>query len=127
MPPQGVRLLATLFLTEVKAQCSVTNENCVSIDEWQFSLALGVGVISNPLHEGKNVPLVIIPSFSFYGNNWFFDKNTLGYSFYQSSSLVISGISQPNRENTFFMKFFLYIPYIFADCLRIFPLMGAVT
>lgn len=97
-------LFSALFLIPVQAQCSADDENCVPVNEWQFSIALGAGVISNPLHEGKNIPLVIIPSVSFYGERWFFDKNTLGYSFYPSANLIVSAISQPNRENAFFSR-----------------------
>lgn len=97
-------LFGALFLMPVQAQCSADDENCVPVNEWQFSIALGAGMISNPLHEGKNIPLVIIPSVSFYGEHWFFDKNTLGYSFYPSDNFIVSAISQPNRENAFFSR-----------------------
>ena len=97
-------LMTVLVSSRVYAQCMIDDESCVPVDEWQFSVAIGVGVISNPLHQGKNIPLVIIPSVSFYSDHWFFDKNTLGYSFYQSPDLIISAISQPNREKAFFSR-----------------------
>jgi len=86
------------------AQCNVENEECIAIDEWQFSLALGAGVITNPLHGGKNIPLILIPNFSYYGENFFIENSVLGYSFIEESHIAVSLISQVNRENAFFSR-----------------------
>lgn len=92
------------FSAQLFAECQTPSDECVAVDKWQFSLSIGAGVITNPLFDGKNIPLVIIPSVSYYGEQWFFDKNTLGFSFSQSDNLVVSSILQPNRENAFFSR-----------------------
>ena len=86
------------------AQCSGESDECVAIDQWQFSLASGVGVITNPLHGGKNIPLVLIPNVSYYGENFFIENSVIGYSFHENNRFSFSLISQVNRENAFFSR-----------------------
>ncbi|MGJ8691704.1 MAG: MipA/OmpV family protein [Thalassotalea sp.] len=97
-------LLFALFTSAACAQCLEKNTECVSVNEWEVSLALGYGELSNPLHGGDNISLILLPSISYYGENIFFEKTTLGYAFYQDETFAISGILQPNRENAFFSR-----------------------
>ncbi|GHE86434.1 outer membrane MltA-interaction protein MipA [Thalassotalea profundi] len=59
---------------------------------------------TNPLNGGDNIPLFIVPSVSYYGENLFFDNGTLGYSFTNNHHLVISAISEFNLEKSFFSR-----------------------
>jgi len=86
------------------AQCSAESDECVAIDQWQFSLALGAGVLTNPLHGGENIPLVLIPNVSYYGENFFLENSVVGYSLLENNQLSFSLISQVNRENAFFSR-----------------------
>lgn len=99
-------LIFLLFIISpsVYAQCSPADSDCVPVGEWQFSIALGAGVITNPLNDGDNIPLVIVPNFSYYGEKVFIDNNALGFTFYESDALSFSAISQINRENSFFER-----------------------
>jgi MipA family protein len=100
--------------TNVAACDQKENENCTAVDEWHFSLGLGAGVITNPLYKGKNTPLVIIPYIHYYGDKIFIENNTLGYSFIQSKSVILSAVSQLNREAIFFNDWqpsHLFIPH----------------
>jgi len=99
-------LISLLFIISqsVYAQCAPEENDCVPVGEWQFSIAIGAGVITNPLHDGDNIPLVIVPSFSYYGEQVFIDNNALGFTFYQSDTLSFSAVSQLNRENAFFQR-----------------------
>jgi len=97
-------LLFVFFSQFTFAQCIATNEQCAPIDEWEFSLAIGAGMLTNPLHGGSNIPLVLIPTISYYGEKLFFENNALGYTFHETSALSLSAISLINRENTFFNR-----------------------
>jgi len=96
--------LLFIFSQSVYAQCSPEDSDCVPVGEWQFSIALGAGVITNPLNGGDNIPLVIVPNFSYYGEQVFIDNNALGFTFFENSDLSFSAISQINRENSFFER-----------------------
>mgnify|MGYP000588164553 CR=1 FL=1 len=95
-------LLFIIFSQLTFAQCIATNEQCAPVDEWEFSLTVGAGMLTNPLHGGNNIPLLLIPTISYYGENIFFENNALGYSFYETNAFSLSAISLINRENSFF-------------------------
>ncbi len=88
----------------VYAQCDITYDDCAPIGEWEFSIALGTGKVTNPLNGGKDIALIIIPNFSYYGDKIFIDNNALGYTLYENELISFSGISQVNRENSFFQR-----------------------
>ncbi len=67
-----------------------------------MSAAIGIGLVTNPLNGGDNIPLVILPSIHYYGEKFFIENNQIGYSFYQSEQIVVSAVSQLNREKMFF-------------------------
>lgn len=97
-------LLLFLLSTPVFAQCDTEDDECVAVDQWQFSLATGVGVITNPLNGGKNIPLVLIPNVSYYGEKFFLENSVVGYSLHENNKFSFSVISQVNRENAFFSR-----------------------
>ena len=84
--------------------CEQITDNCVAIGEWKFSLAVGAGVYTNPLHGGDDIPLVLIPQISYYGEKIFFENNTLGYSFFENDQMVVSAITQLNHEKAYFTR-----------------------
>jgi len=93
-----------LLSSSVFANCIKEDDDCIPIEQWQFSVALGAGVLSNPLHGGDNFPLLVIPYLSYYGENLFLENNVLGYTFEESNDLSVSLITQLNREAAFFSK-----------------------
>ncbi len=98
-------LLLFIFISHFAwAKCLEADEQCAPVGEWEFSLAIGAGVLTTPLHGGSNIPLVLIPSISYYGEKVFFENNALGYSFYEIDAFSLSAISLINRENTFFNR-----------------------
>ena len=84
--------------------CELITDSCATVGEWKFSLAVGAGVYTNPLHGGDNIPLVLIPQISYYGERVFFDNNALGYSFFDNDRLIISAITQLNHEKAYFTR-----------------------
>jgi len=97
-------LLFVFFSRLTFAQCVEANEQCAPVDEWEFSLAIGAGLLTNPLHGGSDIPLIIIPEISYYGEKIFFENNALGYTFYEAPTFSLSAISLLNRENSFFNR-----------------------
>ncbi|WP_240036215.1 MipA/OmpV family protein [Pseudoalteromonas sp. A757] len=100
--------LALLVTTQVNATavpCDANDSECTPVDKWRFGIALGGGVISNPLHDGENIPLVIVPYVSYYGEHLFLDNGTLGYTFYYSDKFDLSLIGTFNTEQAYFEKF----------------------
>ncbi|NQY88417.1 MAG: MipA/OmpV family protein [Colwellia sp.] len=104
LPLKYLPLLFVFFSQLTFAQCIATNEQCAPVDEWEFSLAIGAGVLTNPMHGGSNIPLVLIPKISYYGEKIFFENNALGYSVYETNEFSLSAVSLINRENGFFNR-----------------------
>lgn len=86
------------------ADCQQESDNCAAVGKWNFSVSLGAGAVTNPLHGGNNIPLVVIPTISYYGENIFFENNTLGYSFFENEHLIISAIGKLNYEKSYFSR-----------------------
>lgn len=97
-------LFSVLCISQAQANCAEESDDCAPISQWQFSVGLGIGALSNPLHGGKDIPLVIVPSIRYYGEQVFFENNTLGYSFYEDENFTVSAITQLNRDATFFKR-----------------------
>lgn len=109
-------LFLFIFLSQYTlAQCIATNDQCAPVNEWEFSLAVGAGILTNPLQGGKNIPLILIPKISYYGERIFFESNALGYSIYETNNFSLSAISSLNRENAFFSRWHtnnIFVPSI---------------
>jgi outer membrane protein len=97
-------LLLLLSQLSYANDCEQITDSCAAVGEWKFSLAVGAGVYTNPLHGGDDIPLILIPQISYYDEKLFFDNNTLGYSFFDHNRLIISGITQLNHEKAYFTR-----------------------
>ncbi|MCU4674972.1 MipA/OmpV family protein [Catenovulum sp. 2E275] len=73
------------------------------VDSWHFSVSLGVGNKSNPLVQGDDFPLYILPSVYYYGENVFFENGDLGYTFVETPNYALSAISRLNEEVVHFV------------------------
>jgi len=93
-----------LFSEFCAAECEKVSDSCAEVGEWEFSLAVGAGVYTNPLNGGDNIPLVVIPKISYYGERLFFENNTLGYTVFDNDDLVISAITLLNHEKAYFTR-----------------------
>ncbi|WP_282451978.1 MULTISPECIES: MipA/OmpV family protein [Pseudoalteromonas] len=75
----------------------------ITVKKWHVNLSVGAGVITNPLHGGKNVPLPVIPRIAFYGERWFFDNGRLGYTLVENQKHHFNIVSELNAESRFFI------------------------
>jgi outer membrane protein len=84
--------------------CAGTSDDCVAVGHWDFSVALGAGVRTNPLVNGDNIPLVIIPHVSYYGKRFFLDDLDLGVTLAENSSNSLSLIASPGYDRVYFYR-----------------------
>lgn len=106
------------------AQCEAESESCVPVGQWKFSVGLGAGVYTNPLHDGKNIPLILVPSISYYGERIFFQNNTLGYTLIENEKFALSVILKANVEKALFTRWHpqnVFIPNIANDFVEAQP------
>lgn len=84
----------------MEASLSLTQDKVsyAEIGQWNFAIGLGIGKRSNPLFDGKDTPLYVLPSISYYGEYVYFDDGVLGYSYEMTPQLYISAITQLNAH-----------------------------
>lgn len=102
-------LLAILALTIARAamadaDCKGPSEECVAVGHWNFTVALGAGVRTNPLVNSQDIPLVVIPQFSYYGKRFFIDDFDLGITLAEGSFNTVSLIASPGYDRVFFYR-----------------------
>ena len=86
--------------------CSADEKSCIESHQFQLSVALGAGQRSNPLYDGDNFPMLVLPDFSYYADTWFIDNGTLGYAMLQNDQFAASIVMRLNAEKGYFQRWF---------------------
>jgi outer membrane protein len=102
-------VLAFLLLTPVNADagndaCRESSADCITVGEWEFELAVGIGMRSNPLVSGQDIPLVLVPQWRYYGERWFVDNLELGYTIAHQPHFLFGGIMTPGQDRLYFHR-----------------------
>lgn len=93
-------LFALALIPNVRAEdCE---KDCIETNQWHLGLAIGIGVKTNPLQDGDNIPLVLLPDIAWYGENAYFDNGELGYQWQLQNQDSVSTFVSFNRERAFF-------------------------
>lgn len=94
-------LLLAIFLCVLNsgamAQSAATEQ-----DQWQVSLALGLGVRTNPVMDNDNIPLIVIPQVSYQGEHLFIQNLDIGYTFFQNDDQQFNLLLTPSYDQVFF-------------------------
>lgn len=120
-----VRLIALVSLWLLGSPASAANtkdcgpnqQRCVAVGTWEFKLGLGLGARTNPVINGDEIPLILIPQVSYYGKRFFFDTTDLGYTLVDRKNLMFNLLVTPGRDGLYF----------FRDGWRSFFLDGGLT
>jgi outer membrane protein len=111
-------ILLCMFVSSTILACS-GNESCIEKSSWHLGIALGMGVRTNPLVDGDDIPLVILPDVAWYAEKAYFDNGELGYQWLSRPKVAFETFIQFDRERAFFS--FLHP----ANILN--PIEGSVT
>ena len=106
----------TQVLADTDDDCKGPSPDCVAVGRWNFSVALGAGVRTNPLVGGNDIPLVVIPQFSYYGKRFFIDNLDVGFTLAESAANTFNLIATPGYDRVYFYRtdlqnFFLGFPF----------------
>lgn len=77
-------------------------QSCKDSQRWNVGVAIGAGVITNPLAIEDDIYFPLVPRISYYGDKFFLDNLTLGYTAYQSSSLRLYITGKLNSDFLYF-------------------------
>jgi MipA family protein len=101
------------------SECTASTDECVAVGTWSFSVALGGGVRTNPVVHGRDIPLVLVPQFSYYGKRFFIDNLDPGVTLFDGESNTLSLVASPGYDRVFFYRsdlqnFFAFSPMSFT-------------
>lgn len=94
-------ILLCIFVSGTVLACS-GDETCIEKSSWHFGIAFGVGVKTNPLVDGDDIPLVILPDIAWYAEQAYFDNGELGYQWLSQPKVAFESFLQLDRERAFF-------------------------
>src|SRR5258708_25063708 len=86
------------------SDCDADSQDCAVVGKWNVSLALGAGVQSNPLVHGQDLPLVVVPQFSYYGKRFYIDNLDVGFTAVDGKTNTLSLIASPGYDRLFFYR-----------------------
>lgn len=98
-------LLFLILMWRPATACEQGTGQCVDKQDWQFGIALGVGVRTNPLVDGDNIPLVLLPDIAWYGDAFYLDNDEFGYQWVDSSTVALETFVNLNKEAAYFRYF----------------------
>lgn len=95
---------ALSWAAEEPDDCKAASADCVAVGHWNFSVSLGAGVRTNPVAYGDNIPLVVIPQFSYYGKRFFIDDLDLGFTLAESDTNTFNLVASPGYDRVYFYR-----------------------
>ncbi|MBS0417260.1 MAG: MipA/OmpV family protein [Proteobacteria bacterium] len=90
--------------TAAESKCDAPSDDCVTVGSWSLSVALGAGVRTNPVVNGRDIPLVVVPQFSYYGKRFFIDNLDPGVTLFDGESNTLSLVASPGYDRVFFYR-----------------------
>lgn len=94
--------LTTLLLTICCWTKRAAAEDYVDINQWQFAVAVGYGQVDNPRSNAKPITTYVLPSVQYYGERFYLDNFTLGYSLFENDTFLFDLQSRLNEDGLFF-------------------------
>lgn len=70
-------------------------------------MGLGAGVRTNPVAGSDDIPLIVLPSISYYGERFYFENLNFGYQLIEADSYDFNLILTPGRDHLFFNRWSL--------------------
>lgn len=95
-------LLWLPFLLVADEAVEKDDEQYIDIGQWQVSVAVGVGIKTNPLVDGDHIPLIVVPDIAYYGESFYFDNGDLGYTWLDDPLISLSTLLRVNTERAYF-------------------------
>lgn len=86
--------------TSMEAPCP----DCVDVGTWSFGLNIGLGIRTNPLYDGRDIPLILLPQFSYYGERFFLENLDAGFTLLEAPKTQINILLTPSYDGVFFNR-----------------------
>jgi len=80
------------------------NIDYIEVDRWDLGFAVGYGEISNLIKDFDDTPIYVIPTIAYYGDNWFFDNGSLGYTLLEGNDYSVNLLGTFSSDRAFFYR-----------------------
>lgn len=78
--------------------------SCVEVGAWRFGLNIGLGVRTNPLYKGDDIPLILLPQISYYGERFFLENLDAGFTLFETPRTMLNLLVTPSYDGVFFNR-----------------------
>lgn len=95
-------LICCLTVSTAFAQADDKQPQLIKKSTIHASITLGYGGIENPVLDADDITSPILPSFAYYGDNWYFDDFSIGYSLIETESFYVDLLGRFNDDGFFF-------------------------
>lgn len=82
--------------------CESDEAGCVEVGTWDISLGIGAGVRTNPVEDGDDIPLVLIPQVNYNGERFFIQNLDMGIYLWESESQQLNVLLTPSYDQVYF-------------------------
>lgn len=74
----------------------------IETDRWHVEIAVGYGQLDNPRFKSEPIRSVVLPSVSYYGDRFYLDNLTLGYSLFETDNVLVDVQTHVNEDGLLF-------------------------
>jgi outer membrane scaffolding protein for murein synthesis (MipA/OmpV family) len=92
-----------------QADCTA---DCVEVGAWRVNVGMGAGMRGNPLHGGEDIPLVLLPEVSYYGERFFLKNLEMGFTVFENERHQFNALITPGYDQMYFNR---WDPFNFSD------------
>ncbi|HEY6527986.1 MAG TPA: MipA/OmpV family protein [Cellvibrionaceae bacterium] len=100
----GCFLLQAALVDAAGPTSKLCQAPCSSNGNWELSVGLGLGLSTNPLKGGSDIPLLVRPKLSYYGERFFLDNLEAGFTLWENPSQQINLLVLPSLEQLYFRR-----------------------
>lgn len=97
-----VSISSLLFCSFAWAESAQDANEQADIGSWSFGINIGFGQRSTFITGQDDVDIFVLPDIHYYGEQFFFDNGTLGYTLAESENHVFSVITELNPYGLYF-------------------------
>ncbi|QDP00770.1 MipA/OmpV family protein [Thalassotalea sp. PS06] len=95
---------ALIILSISKTQANQSYEDIYQAQSgWHLGMAAGYGKVDNPVYQGRDIPLVLIPKLEFYWGDFAINNSQLIYTPWQNHSTTFSFLTRINEDGLYFI------------------------
>ena len=91
-----------IILFATLAQLTASTALAEDAPAWEFSIAMGSGVLENPLADHEDGETFFLPSFSYYGDRFFVSNLTAGYALLENERFYVDLVVRPNEDGLYY-------------------------